>query len=172
MFRALPYIALFLTAVLSQIFIFDNLTVSVLFAPLVYVVFILLLPIESSQILMLAAGALTGFVVDAAMGTQGLNSIATLFIAFFRAPIIKLIVGDKRASERGVPSEILFGNGDYISYLLVMVVLHHAIFFGFEALSFSGGWSTILRFSISTISSLLFVWLIARIFTLNKILKS
>ncbi len=171
MFRTLPYIALFLTATLSQIFIFDNLSTSVLIAPLVYVVFIVLLPIESSRILMLGAGVATGFVMDAAMGTDGLNSIATIFIAFFRSPILKMIVGNKRTAERGVPSEILFGSGDYIGYLTAMVVLHHAVFFAFESLTASHILYTLMRFSLSSAVSLLFVWLIARLFSINNRLK-
>ncbi|MFI3280834.1 MAG: rod shape-determining protein MreD [Rikenellaceae bacterium] len=171
MFRTLPYIALFLTAVLSQIFIFDNLSTSVLVAPLVYVVFIALLPVESSQILMLGAGVVTGFVLDATMGTAGLNSIATIFIAFFRAPILRLIVGSKRVAERGVPSEILLGDGDYIRYIVTLVALHHAVFFLFEALTASHILYTLLRFTASTLISILFVWLIARLFNSNNLLK-
>ncbi len=171
MFRTLPYIALFLTAVLSQIFIFDNLSVSVFLAPLVYVVFIVLLPVESSRILMLGAGIVTGYVMDMVMGTDGLNSIATIGIAYLRSPILKFIAGKNRVAERGVPSEILFGDGDYLQYLIVMVLLHHAIFFAFESLSAAYILYSVIRFAFSSLLSLIFVWLIARLFTINNILK-
>lgn len=171
MFRTLPYIALFLTAALSQIFIFDNLSVSVYVAPLVYLLFIVLLPVESSRILMLSAGIVTGFVMDAAMGTSGLNSIATIFIAFFRAPILNAIAGRKQLAERGVPSGILMGNGDYVTYLVVMVLLHHAIFFAFETLTMVNLLFTLLRFACSSVVSLIYIWLMARLFTINNLLK-
>ncbi|MFR9523460.1 MAG: rod shape-determining protein MreD [Rikenellaceae bacterium] len=171
MFRILPYIALLLTAVLSQIFIFDSLSTSVLVAPLVYIVFIVLLPIESSQIVMLGCGVMLGLIMDAAMGTSGLNSIASIAIAFFRAPILKLIVGDKRSAERGVPSEISFGDRAYLRYIVIVVALHHAIFFLFESLSAIHMLYTLWRFTASTAVSILFVWLIARLFLTNKLLK-
>ncbi len=171
MFRTLPYIALFFTAILSQIFIFDHLAVSVYVAPLVYLLFLVLLPVETSRILLLGAGVLLGLVMDVAMGTNGLNSIATIFIAFFRAPIINLIAGRKQVAERGVPSEILFGNGDYIIYLVVMVALHHAIFFAFEALSASYLLYTVMRYICSSVVSFIYIWLIARLFTINNLLK-
>ncbi len=171
MFRTLPYVSLFLVAALSQIFIFDALSVSVFLAPLVYVVFIVLLPIETSRILMLAAGVATGYVMDMAMGTDGLNSIATIGVAYLRTPILRAIAGKKRAAERGVPSEILFGEGDYIRYLVVMVILHHAIFFAFEALSLANIIYSLLRFAVSVVATSLFVWLIARLFSINNILK-
>ncbi len=171
MFRIVPYIALFFTAVLSQILFFDNLSVSILFSPLVYIIFIILLPIECTQILMLSLGALTGFVLDATMGTQGLNSIATLFIAFFRAPILRLIVGRERSLERGVPSELRLGYSDFFRYLAIMVILHHAIFFLFESLSMFNILYTVVRFSLSSAVTILFVWLLSRLFTINNILK-
>ncbi len=171
MFRILPYIALLLTAVLSQIFIFDTLSTSVLVAPLVYIVFIVMLPIESSQIVMFACGVMLGSIMDVTMGTSGLNSIATIAIAFFRAPILKLIVGHKRSAERGVPSEILFGDRAYIRYVVTLVALHHALFFLFESLSSIHLLYTLWRFTISTAVSILFVWLIARLYLTNKLLK-
>ncbi len=171
MFRLLPYTALFLTAVLSQVFIFDSLSTSVLIAPLVYIVFIVLLPVQCSQIVMLGSGVLLGFVVDAAMGTEGLNSIATIFVAFFRPHIIGLIVGKDRAADKGIPSEVMFGDGDYLRYLAVMVALHHFIFFAFESLTLSHLFYTLVRFTASTLVSMLFVWLIARLFVRNNILK-
>ncbi len=171
MFRLLPYTALFLTATLSQIFIFDNLALSVYVAPLVYVVFIILMPLQSSQIMMLGSGVALGVVMDAFMGTQGLNSIATIFIAYFRAPLINMLVGKGRAVERGAPSEVIFGDGDYLRYLALMVGLHHLVFFAFESLTLSHILYISIRCVASSLVSILFVWLIARFFLTNKILK-
>ncbi|MFI3279653.1 MAG: rod shape-determining protein MreD [Rikenellaceae bacterium] len=171
MLRTLPYLSLFLVATLSQVFVFDSLSTSVYFAPLVYIVFIVLLPVETSRIMMLGAGVLTGYVMDVAMGTDGLNSIATIAVAYLRTPILKVIAGKKRAAERGVPSDLLFGEGDYIRYLAVMVFLHHVIFFAFESLSIANLFYSLLRFLVSGVASALFVWLIARLFSINNILK-
>ncbi len=171
MFRILPYIALFLAAVLSQIFIFDGLSTSVLLAPLVYVVFILLLPIETPQILMLSLGVAMGLIMDATMGTAGLNSISTIFIAYFRAPILRSIIGGKRLSDRGVPSHILLGNSGYMRYLIIMILIHHTIFFLFEALTFAHILYMLIRLVFSSSVTLLFVWLIARLFSINNTLK-
>ncbi len=171
MFRTLPYIALFATALLSQVLFFDNLALSVQLSPLVYILFILLLPIETPQYLMLALGVTTGFVMDATMGTDGLNSIATIFIAFFRAPIIRVLFGKERATQRGVPSEMLFGASDFLRYICVIVLLHHAIFFGFETLSLSRFYTLLWRYALSCSVTILFVWLMARLYNLNNILK-
>ena len=47
MHRTFPYILLFAVAVMLQLFLFNNLTLSVYFNPLVYVVFLALLPMET-----------------------------------------------------------------------------------------------------------------------------
>ena len=48
MYRTLQYALLFLVAALLQIFLFNNLSLSVYLNPLVYVVFIALLPMETT----------------------------------------------------------------------------------------------------------------------------
>ena len=40
MYRTLPYLGLFAAAALLQVFLFDNLTISIYLNPLVYIVFI------------------------------------------------------------------------------------------------------------------------------------
>ena len=42
MHRTLPYISLFVVTVLLQVFLFDNLSISIYLNPLVYVAFLLL----------------------------------------------------------------------------------------------------------------------------------
>ncbi len=171
MSRKLPYIVLFLTAVLLQILIFDQLSASIYFAPLVYVLFLVLMPVESSQIVMLSTGVALGVVMDCVMGTHGLNSIATIFVAYSRRSIIDFIVGRERSADRGVPSEVSFGAADFIIYLSIVIALHHLVFFLFESLSLAYFLRFLWRFLLSTSVSIFSVWLIARFFTTNKFLK-
>ncbi len=171
MFRIYPYILLFLTAAMLQIFVFDNLTITPLLSPLVYLVFIILLPIEIPPLAMIALGTTLGVVMDWTMGVAGINTIATLFVSFFRANILSLICGKERTNEKGVPSELLLGYGDFIRYIVTMVVIQHVIYFAFESLSITNLWFLAMRFTLSTALGVLFVWLIARMFTLKSLLK-
>ena len=50
MHRTLPYISLFVVTVLLQVFLFDNLSISIYLNPLVYVAFVALLPLDLSLI--------------------------------------------------------------------------------------------------------------------------
>ena len=78
MHRTLPYLALFAVVVLLQVFLFDNLSISIYLNPLVYVAFIALLPLDTPPIVLLLSGLATGVTMDLAMGAAGVNTIATL----------------------------------------------------------------------------------------------
>lgn len=165
MYRTLPYTVLFAAAVLLQVFLFDNLSIGIYFTPLVYIVFVLLLPMDTPHAALLAAGLVTGVVMDFAMGAAGVNTIATLFIAFVRPWVLGLFTGRDDAREGGVPSPERMGPRKFVLYLIVAVLLHHLVFFSFEALSWSLLLHTALRIVVSSASSVLFIWLIARVFT-------
>lgn len=165
MYRTGEYILLFAASVLLQIFFFDELSLSACFAPLVYSVFIILLPLNTPSIAVLAAGLVTGVVMDFAMGTAGLNTIATLAVAYLRMPLLNIIFGHNNVREGGVPSAARMGRRHFGYYLVAMTLLHNALFFGFETFTTSYLWHQLLRFAVSAAASLLFVWAIARLFT-------
>ncbi len=171
MFRSLPYIIIFLMALFAQLFLVDPLSPIVYVAPLVYIFFIVVLPVETPQIVMLALGVALGAVMDITMGTQGLNSIATIAIAVWRTPLLRLLVGKERLAEQGTPSVVMLGGGGYFQYIALIVAIHHLIFFLFESLSIAHPLFLLVRFVISTSISILLVWLISRILYNANILK-
>ncbi len=165
MHRILPYILLFAVVTLLQIFLFDNLELSVYLAPLVYLAFVLLLPIELSGFASLLLALGVGVVMDATMGAAGINTIATLPVAMVRRPLLTLLCGRENVRDGGVPSEERLGRGTFLRYTVALVALHHLLFFLFESLSWVQLGHALLRTLLSGIVTVLFVWLIARIFT-------
>ncbi|MEG1699682.1 MAG: rod shape-determining protein MreD [Alistipes sp.] len=164
MYRALPYFMLFVIAVLLQVFLFDNLSISVYFNPLIYIVFIILLPLDTPHIVLLGSGLLMGAVMDAAMGTAGINTIATLAVAFMRPQLIGWLHSRDDAREGGIPSPVRFGARVFRNYLVAMVLLHAILFFSLEALSWTYVFHTLARIVVSSVGSIVFIWLIARLF--------
>lgn len=165
MVRTLPYLVLFAAAVLLQLFLFDNLSISIYFNPLIYIAFVLLLPLDTPHAALLGAGLALGLTMDFGMGAAGVNTIATLFIAFVRPWVLGLFTGRDDAREGGVPSPERMGSRKFVQYLIAAVLLHHTIFFVLEALSWSRLPFTALRIGVSSACSVLFVFLIARVFT-------
>lgn len=164
MYRTLPYLALFAVAVLLQVFLFDNLSISIYLNPLIYIVVILLLPLDTPHIVLLVAGLVLGVTMDFAMGAAGVNTISTLAIAFGRPALIGVLYGRDNAREGGIPSPERFGNRVFIEYMVIMVVLHAVLFFSLEALSWDHVLHTLLRIVVSSVVSVAFIWLITRVF--------
>ena len=165
MYRTLPYLALFAATVLLQVFLFDNLSISVYLNPLIYVAFIILLPLDIPPVVLLLLGLLTGVTMDWATGGAGLNTAATLPVALLRPALIDSFYGHENAREGGIPSVARFGSRRFLEYLVTMVAVHHALFFLLESLSWSHLLHTVVRIAVSGAVSVGFIWLIARIFT-------
>lgn len=165
MYRVTTYSLLFLITVLLQIFLFDNLSVSIYLNPLIYVAFVLLLPVDALPVLVLLAGLAMGATMDFLMGTAGINTMATLLMAFVRQPVLTSLYNRDDLREGGIPSPERLGHHVFLNYLIVLVLVHHTVFFALEALS----WSHILRTAVRIIASgavtVAVVWLLSRIFT-------
>lgn len=165
MYRTIPYIGLFAAAVLLQIFLFDNLSISVYLNPLIYIIFIVLLPLDDQPVTLLGSGLLLGLTMDCAMGAAGINTIATLPVAFFRPQLAAMICGRENIREGGIPSPERLGSRKFFLLLLTLTLIHHTIFFLLEALSWSHLLHTLLRIVVSSAVSVAFGWIIVRIFT-------
>ena len=150
MYRTLPYLGLFAAAALLQVFLFDNLTISIYLNPLVYIVFIALLPLDTPPAAVLGAGLALG---------------VTMLIAFLRPTLAGMICGRDNVREGGIPSSARLGERKFITYLVALTLVHHAVFFSLEALSWTHALHTLLRIVVSTAVSAGFIWIIARIFT-------
>ena len=165
MHRAGYYILLFAVTAMLQIFFFNHLLLWSCFAPMVYVAFLVMLPLNAPSIVVLLSGLAMGWTMDWTMGTVGLNTIATLAVAYLRRPILNLTLGAEIVRDGGLPSVARMGRWQFWQYLVAMIVIHGAIFFGFEAFTTAYLWYQILRFVVSTLASILFVRLIIALFT-------
>lgn len=162
--RARVYMMLTLVVLFVQVFVLNNLSISPLIAPMVYIVPILLMPIDSSQWKMLGAALLLGVVVDISMGTAGLNTLVTLPIALFRRPLLYALAGLSSISkEEGVPSVKRLGMR-FHRYFITMIVLHSLLFYFVEWLSFDNFGTLLLRILCSTLCSLLLDYIIISLF--------
>jgi len=165
MYRFYPYLLLFAACVLVQVFLFDNLAVSIYLDPLVYVAFILLLPLDAPSVAVLGAGLAMGVTMDFAMGAAGVNTIATLFAAFLQPVLVGLLYGRDNAREGGTPSPERMGLRVFLRYVAILVLIHHALFFLLEALSWTHLLHTLVRIFVSSAATIVVVWFAMRLFT-------
>ena len=160
------YILFFVVTIALQVLLFNNLTIGTLIAPLVYIACIIMMPLSSTPLRMLCVGVLLGALMDITMGVVGLNGIATLPVAFVRRPILHFLADYSDIdNEGGIPSPKRLGTFRFHRYVVVMVVLHALLFFGFEQLSFDHFWFFVGRLIVSSASTLAVVYLLLAIFT-------
>ncbi|MDE5707883.1 MAG: rod shape-determining protein MreD [Alistipes sp.] len=171
MYRVTTYSLLFLITVLLQIFLFDNLSVSIYLNPLIYVAFVVLLPVDALPVLVLLAGLLMGAAMDFLMGTAGINTMATLLLAFVRQPVLTSLYNRDDLREGGIPSPERLGHHVFLNYLIVLVLVHHTVFFTLEALSWSHALRTAVRVVASSAVTVAVVWLLSRMFTAKFVVR-
>ena len=166
MHRTTQYIALFVILMLLQAFMFDNLALSSYFNPMVYIVFIILLPIESLPVTVLLSGVALGVAADFFTGGHGLNTAATLPAAFMRQTVLAHLCDRDDLRDGGIPSAQRFGNEwRFMRLAATTIIIHHSIFFLLESFSLQMLPYTLLRIVLSGSFTLLFAWAAARLFS-------
>ena len=168
MYRLLEYGILFFVMVILQVFLFSRIGISIYVNPLVYIAFLILFPMEIAGALLLVLGMVLGMTVDFFMGTAGINTIATLFAAFFRPAVLTLLVGKDEVKEGGVPNVNRIGLKRFLRYAGVIVLLHGTVFFVLESLTWSFFYLTLLRIICSSVITLLLVYFCQKLFAVNR----
>src|SRR5436190_19071296 len=81
----------FLFLVLLQVILLNHVQWSGYINPYIYILFIMLLPVETPNWLVLMLGLLIGIVIDMFSNTSGLHAASTVLMAFARPGVLRLI---------------------------------------------------------------------------------
>ena len=158
------YILLSVVVVLLQVLLLNNITISTLLAPTLYIVCVAMMPIEWSQLRVFLSALAIAVVMDVTMGTCGLNVIVTLPIAFFRRPIMHYLAGiSDISSDEGIPSIKRMG-ARFHRYIATIVTLHSILFFAVESLSFASFGIWLARLLCSTLATLVLAYMLIILF--------
>lgn len=150
------YIALFTVTVIVQILFMNNIQFSGYVNPYFYILFILLLPINTPGYLLLLLGFLQGLTIDIFGNTPGIHASATVFAAFMRPFIINVSNVDE-TDKMIIPSIMNLGFAWFFKYAGVLIVLHHVFLFFVEMFSFTNFFDTLLRSVLSALFTFIFV---------------
>jgi rod shape-determining protein MreD len=151
---------IFIGLILLQILLFNNIQFSGFVNPYVYIMFILLLPVEIPAWLLLLISFGTGMVIDIFSGTPGMHSSATVLAGFVR-PYILRIISPRDGYEPGVnPSMLIYGFRWFLLYTALIVIIHHTLLFYLEVFRFTDFFSTLLRVLLSSIFTTTFILLL------------
>jgi len=151
---------IFLLLILLQILLFNNIEFSGYINPYVYIMFILLLPVEIPSWLLLILSFFTGLVIDIFCGSPGMHTSATLLAGFVRPYVLRLI-SPRDGYEPGTdPSMMIYGFRWFLLYTLIIVLIHHFALFYLEVFRFADFFRTFLRVILSSLFSIAFILLL------------
>lgn len=125
----------FIFLILLQVLLLSNINFLGYINPYLYILFILLYPFNGNQTLFLLLSFLLGLGVDIFEDSGGINAAASLVAAYIRPVILRFSFGVSYDYQT-----IKFSNtpiGSRISYVVILVFVHHLILFLLEFFNFA-----------------------------------
>lgn len=137
-----------------------------IFMPMVYPLFILLLPFETTVPVLLILGFISGITIDTFMNTAGIHAFAAVFIAYLRTNVLSALLPKNLAEyQNQSPSVRNMGWIPFLVYSSFLILLHHAIYFSIELWSLQNIGYLALKILASSVTSVLFVIIYLLLFT-------
>lgn len=153
----LRYGLIFIALILLQLLVMNNIQFSGYVNPYIYVMIILLIPVEISAWLLLIIAFLTGLLIDIFSGSPGMHASATVLAGFVR-PFVLRIISPRDGYESGAtPSMLTYGFRWYLLYTVIIVVVHHTALFYLEVFRFADFFRTLTRVLLSSLFSVTFI---------------
>lgn len=151
---------IFILLIMFQVLLFNNIQFSGYVNPYVYVMFILLLPVEIPAWLLLLLSFVSGAVIDYFSGSPGMHSSATVLAGFVRPYVLRVISPRDGYDPNSDPSMLTYGFRWFLIYTLLIVLVHHTALFYLEVFRLSEFFRTFLRVLFSSVFSITFILLI------------
>jgi rod shape-determining protein MreD len=154
----------FVLLVLAQVLVIQNVNLTGYVILLPYVLWILMLPFETSrQLVMLSAFAI-GVVIDYFYDSSGLHAFSCTMMGFSRYYVLKYIAPRDGYDQGVTPTIYDMGAGWFLRYAGILIFIHHFSLFYLEIFRFPEFLNTFLRVVLSSAGTLGFVYLIQFLF--------
>lgn len=144
----------FVFLILLQVIVLDNVRIGGYINPYLYVLFILMLPFETPKWLLIISAFFIGLFVDVFSGTAGIHAAASVFMAFLRPNIIKMVSARQDYEPGTQPTLRDLGFKWFFTYALVLVSAHHLVLFFMEVFTFTEFFQTFFRTILSVMFTL------------------
>lgn len=132
---------------------------------LIYPLCIFLLPLRTPHALLVFLGFVIGISVDVFYGTYGLHAAASVFTAFLRPAVMRLIEPRGGYNINHSPTKYRYGSAWFIQYTGILLAAHLFFFFSVDAFTFVFIGKILLRTLTSFVLSMLFI--ILYIYSIN-----
>lgn len=148
--------AQFALLIFAQVLILNQVSVFSYAVPLLYIYFIIKLPVNFNRSLTQVVAFVLGLSIDMFTNSYGINSAAAIFVAFLR-PYIQKLFFSLEDFDDVAPSVSRLGAGNFYKYAVAMVLIHHSAIFLIEYLSLKDISSLLLHIGLSSALTLLLI---------------
>lgn len=125
--------------------------------PMVYVVFLAYMPLDSHRIGNMCWAFVLGLLLDICSNTPGEAAAALTMASFIQWPLLRAMA-PKDAVEDMTPNYHTMGRWNHIRYLIILTVVHHTVFFLLESFSFFNPLDLLITWGSSMALSLVLIF--------------
>jgi hypothetical protein len=148
---SIQQIILFVVYLLYQVMILQNVVLFHTAFCFLYVLYLILLPVEANPMALMGIGFLMGMCVDMFYESTGLHAFASVLIMYVRNYWLNSLTPQGGYDSNSVPSVAMNGVQWFLIYAVPLIFLHHALLFFMEAGGFGMFWFTLWKVLTSTI---------------------
>ncbi len=159
----------FIILVLLQVLLLNNINLtSWQIKPFIYILFIMLLPFDTPNWSILLLAFLLGFIIDLFSNSLGIHAFATVLIAYIRPFILQIITSKTSYQYMTSPHIAHLGFVWFLKYTLILVFVHHLVYYFMEAFSLRLFFDTLMRIGLGTIYTSIIIFLSQFFISKNK----
>ncbi|MBD5225719.1 MAG: rod shape-determining protein MreD [Bacteroidales bacterium] len=134
--EALKFALMFVLLILAQVVVFNHICLFGVAIPLVFIYFVIKLPLTLGINWVMTLSFLLGLTVDIMSNTQGMNALACTILAVTRAPVLHLYMPRQETISNPEISCNTVGTAVFMKYALTLCAIYCALFFIIESLTF------------------------------------
>ena len=155
----------FIVLILIQVLLFSNINFLGYINPYPYILFVVFFPVKSNRAMIILSSFLLGLITDMFLDSGGIHAAACVFIAYVRPVILKFSFGTMYEHHHIKFDTIDFGTK--LTYIIILVILHHSILFSLEIFNLSKVILVLQKTLFSSIFTILLSGVITIIFSRN-----
>ncbi len=140
----------FFLYVIAQVLLFKRLVLFNTSFCFLYVAFILLLPVETNNLLLMVLAFILGFTIDIFYDSLGIHALALVTIAYLRNYWLSAIT-PQGGYDAGASPALTNGVQWFLVYIVPLTFMHLALLFFIEAGGFGMFWFTMLKIMASLV---------------------
>ena len=142
--------------VLLQVLLFDHLQIAGWGLPMVYVLFLMNLPVQVPRWAEMLIGAIVGLVFDIWHSSLGVNMAACVAFCYLRPILLGNLIQDLER-VKGEVCGASIGRIEYVKCLAILTVVHHLLVFSLESWNCHNWWIVLLQTLLSSVLTILII---------------